>query len=346
MKLFDYKLWVSAGLALLLSIQLTGCVGGGNTKPGGKPDWIVNEPTKAGHVYGVGSAEIYTDEAEALRRARDAARVAMVQKLRVTVSGEFSQDTQEVRQTGKQTQLIQTVRNTIGSKIPRAELSNIEVESSYADAKKGVVYSLVKLDRVKATSQLRRQVRELDSQVDDLDKATAKTLPTLKQLQALMPALKLIAQREKLAEQAQLVDMNGRRPSKDEFLLATEKRIYALLDRLSITVEAKNAAAKGMRSGIVESLTDTGLRVSSSAGDLALKYQANLRPVEKGGRFIVFADGSVSIEDDTGRVLSEFSKEAKGVSGASAAVAQQKAVKKLAESLGQELATTLVEKIN
>ena len=79
------KLSVVAGISLLLAA----CMSSSPTKPKGKPDWIVNEPTKAGHVYGVGSAEIYTDEAEALTRARDAARVAMIQKLRVTVTGEF-----------------------------------------------------------------------------------------------------------------------------------------------------------------------------------------------------------------------------------------------------------------
>lgn len=342
MKTSILNISVVAGLSLLLSA----CMSSNPTKPQGKPDWIVNEPTKAGHVYGVGSAQIYTDEAEALSRARDAARVAMIQKLRVTVTGDLSQDIQETRQTGQQTQLIQKVRNTITSKIPRAELSNIEVDDSYADSKKGVVYSLVKLNRVKASAELRRQISELDMQVTDLNNNTPESLSTLKQLQSLLPALKLIAQRDKLAEQAQLVDMNSRKPLKDEFILATEKRIYGLLDQLVVTVEAQNAAAKGMRSGIVQSLTETGLRVSPQAGDLALKYQASLRPTERSGRFYVFADGSVTIEDASGRVLSEFSKEAKGVSGASPAQAERKAVKKLAESLGQELATTLVEKIN
>lgn len=337
------KLTVVAGVSLLLAA----CMGSNPTKPSkGKPDWIVNEPTKAGHVYGVGSAEIYTDEAEALTRARDAARVAMIQKLRVTVTGELSQDTQETRQTGKQTQLVQKVRNTITSKIPQAELSNIEVQDSYADMKKGVVYSLVKLNRVKAAAEYRRQMSELDMQITDLNNNTSDSLATLKQLQSLLPALKLIAQRDKLADQVQLVDMNSRKPVKDDFILDTEKRIYALLDKLVVTVEAQNPAAKGMRTGIVQSLTATGLRVSPSAGDLALKYEASLRPTEKSGRFYVFADGSVSIEDANGRVLSEFSKEAKGVSGASSAQAERKAIKKLAESLGQEFATTLVEKID
>lgn len=342
MKTLMIKITVVAGLSLLLAA----CMSSNPTKSKGKPDWIVNEPTRAGHVYGVGSAEIYTDEAEALGRARDAARVAMIQKMRVTVTGELSQDIQETRQTGKQTQLVQKVRNTITSKIPRAELSNIEVEDSYADMSKGVVYSLVKLNRTKAAAELRRQINELDMQITTLGNDTSENLPTLKQLQSLLPVLKLIAQRDKLSEQAQLVDVNGRKPLKDDFILATEKRIYTLLDQLVITVEAQNPAAKGMRSGIVENLTSTGLRVSPSTGDLALKYQANLRPVEKGGRFVVFADGSVSIEDANGRVLSEFSKEAKGVSAASSAQAERKAVKKLADSLGQELATTLVDKIN
>jgi len=339
---FAAKAMVVAGAALLLAA----CMSSNPSKPKGKPDWIINEPTKPGHAYGVGSAEIYTDEAEAMRRARDAAKVDLVQKLRVTVTGELTQDTQETRQTGKQTQLVQSVRNRITSKIPQAELSNLETEDSYADMKNRVVYTLVKLNRVKAAAELRRQISELDMQVTDLSNNTSDSLPVLKQLQSLLPVLKLIAQRDKLSEQAQLFDLNGRKPLKDEFILDTEKRIYALLDKLVVTVEAQNTAAQGMRAGIIRSLTSTGLRVSPTQGDLALKYEANLRPVTKSGRHVVFADGSIRIEDSAGRILSEFSKEAKGVSAASAAVAERNAVQKLAESLGQELATTLVDKID
>ncbi len=330
---------------LALSTLLVAC-GSNPTKSSvaSEPDWIVNEPVKSGIVYGVGSAEVYTNDAEALQRARDAARVAMVQKLKVTVSGSFSQDTQETRKTGQQTKLVQTVRNTITSSIPQAQFDNLKVQGSYVA--KGTAYSLVSLDRVKAASLLRRRIGELDMQATDLAASTATNLPTLKQLQVMLPALTFIEQREQLAEQAQLVDVNSRRPRKDDMLVSVEKRIQALLDTLVVTLSASDQQGKKIRSGLSQYLTDMGLRISNQGGDLQLLYGAQLREVEKGGRFIVFASGQVQIKDANGRLLSEFSKEAKGVSGASSAQAQVKAVHNLAENLGKELAISLLKKID
>ncbi len=330
---------------LAASLVLSAC-GSNPTKTTSQamPDWIVNEPAQAGHVYGVGSAQVYTNDAEALQRARDAARVAMVQKLKVTVGGSFSQDITESRQTGKQTMLVQTVRNTITSSIPDAQFDNLQVQENFVG--QGVAYSLVHLDRVKATSLLRQRIAELDLQATDLDSSVSANLPTLKQLQGLLPALTFIEQREQLSDQAQLVDVNSRRPRKDEMLVKVEKRIQALLDSLVVTLSASDQQGKTIRSGLSKYLTDLGLRISSANGDLQLVYGAQLRAVEKGGRFIVFASGQVQIKDSDGRLLSEFSKEAKGVSGASNSQAQVKAVKNLAASLGKELAVSLLQKID
>ncbi len=336
---------------LALSTLLVAC-GSNPTKSSSvaaQPDWIVSEPVKAGIVYGVGSAEVYTNDAEALQRARDAARVAMVQKLKVTVSGSFSQDTQETRKTGQktgltETRLVQTVRNTITSSIPQAQFDNLKVQDSYVA--KGTAYSLVSLDRIKAASLLRRRISELDMQATDLSAGTATNLPTLKQLQALLPALTFIEQREQLAQQAELVDVNSRRPRKDDMLVGVEKRIQGLLDKLVVTLSASDSQGKKIRSGLSQYLTDMGLRISNQGGDLQLLYGAQLREVEKGGRFIVFASGQVQIKDANGRLLSEFRKEAKGVSGASSAQAQVKAVHNLAENLGKELAVSLLKKID
>ena len=329
---------------LAASVLLAACGSNPTKSSVAEPDWIVNEPVKAGHAYGVGSAEVYTNDAEALQRARDAARVAMVQKLKVTVSGSFSQDTQETRKTGEQTKLVQTVRNTITSSIPQAQFDNLKVQENHVS--KGVAYSLVVLDRVKAASLLRRRISELDMQATDLDTSVANNLPTLKQLQGLLPALTFIEQREQLAQQAQLVDVNSRRPRKDEMLVSVEKRIQSLLDSLVVTLSASDDQGKKIRSGLSQYLTDMGLRISNTNGDLQLLYGAQLREVEKGGRFVVFASGQVQIKDAGGRLLSEFSKEAKGVSGASSAQAQVKAVHNLAESLGKELAVSLLQKID
>ncbi|NVK39105.1 MAG: LPP20 family lipoprotein [Gammaproteobacteria bacterium] len=330
------------------SLMFTGCMSNPSKKSssGATPDWVVNEPVRGGHVYGVGSAQVYGDAARALQQAQDAARVTMVQKLKVTISGSFSQDTQEVRQTGQQTQLMKTVRNTITSTIPNAELDNVVVEENFVDQANKVAYSLVHLDRVKAASKLRQRISDLDLKVTDLNQKIATNQDTLKQLQGLMPALKWLEQREQLSEQMQLVDVNNRSVPKDEMLVAVEDRIQNLFDALVVNLVPSNQDGTKMRDGLVEALTDLGLRISKQSPHLTFRYAANLRPVEKGGRFIVFASGKVSIEDANGRTLSSFTREAKGVSAASSEQAEFKAVQGLAEVLGQELAKSFVEKIN
>jgi len=334
--------------ALTASLVLTGCVSSPSKKESstGTPNWVVDEPSRGGHVYGVGSAPVYGDAARAIQQAQDAARVTMVQKLKVTISGSFSQDTQEVRQTGQQTQLMKTVRNTIKSTIPNAELDNVEVEENFVDQKNKVAYSLVHLDRVKASSKLRQQIGELDLKVTDLSAKTPSNIDTLKQLQGLIPALKHLEERARLSEQMQLVDVNNRSVPKDEMLLAVEARIKNLFDALVVNLIPSNTEGKKMRDGLTEALTDLGLRISGQSPHLTFNYSADLRPTEKQGRFYVFASGKVSIVDNKGRTLSSFTREAKGVSAASMAQAEFKAIQGLANTLGQELAKSFVSKVD
>lgn len=331
---------------MLATVVLVACGSNPTKKTMSNPDWIVNEPTKTGQVYGVGSAPIYTDEAEALQRAGDAARVAMIQKMKVTVTGNLSSDVQEIKQTGKETQVLKNVRNSITSRIPEAQLDNIEVLESFADPVERIVYRLVHLDRVKALSRLRQQIADLDLQATTLTEQTSAQLPTLKQLQGLLPALELIVQREQLAEQAQLVDVNSRRPAKEASLKAVETRIKNLLDTLTVSLQPAGNDAQGMRSHMTRYLTDLGLRISQGDTDLRVYYSAQLNAVEKSGRFVAFANGDIKIQDAAGRTLSEFRKEAKGVSGASASQAELKAIQNLAENLGQELTSSLFTKID
>jgi hypothetical protein len=331
---------------LVISLGLVACGSTPTKKMHSKPDWIVNEPVVIGHVYGVGSATVYADEAKAIQQAQDVARVTMIQKLKVTVKGSFSQDTQEVRQTAKQTQLVKTVRNQISSSIPQAEIDNLVVEENYVDMESKVAYSLVHLDRVKASSKLRQRISVFDQQVVDLSNSIPNDLSTLKQLQSISPALGLLEQRTRLAEQLQLIDMNNRTEYKSDDLKAVETRIQGLFDSLKVSLTASNNTGSEIRSGLAESLTELGLRISQRTGDLNFFFKAELREVKKGGRYFVFADGQVEVKDNDGRVLSEFSEESKGVSGASIEQAKYKAVQSLGKKLGNELAKSLIQKID
>lgn len=334
--------------ALVTSFVLVAC--GSNptksTNNNAKPDWIVNEPVSTGHVYGVGSAPVYVDDAKAIQMAQDAARVTMVQKLKVTISGSLTQDTQEIRQTGKQTELVKTVRNQISSTIPQAEIDNLEIKENYVDSVGKIAYSLVHLNRNKASANLRQRIADLDFQVTDLSATVSTDLPVLKQLQGVVPALTLLEKRARLAEQLQLIDMNNRTEYKTEDVNAVEARIQSLFDSLKVSLTASNNAGSEIRSAIGESLTGLGLRLSHRSGDLNFFFKADIREIEKDGRFVVFANGDVSIKDNDSRILSEFSQEAKGVSAVSMDQAKYKAIQSLGKKLGNELAISLVSKID
>lgn len=336
---------------LAASFMLAACVSSPSKKSSAsmasvEPDWVINEPAKPGLVYGVGSAPVYVDKSKALKQAQDAARMSMVQKLKVTISGSLTQDIEETRRSGQQTELVKSVRSRIRSEIPNAELDNVEIVENYIDEKSKVAYSLVRLDRVRASSLLRQRIDELDQQAIDRANQVDTSLETLPQLQQLLPVLTFVEKRERLADQHQLVDENNRYPQKDDLLIEAEQRVASLLDQLVVRLEAQNQDGKILRSGLNEALTNLGLRISQNTADLTFRYSAELRLSEKSGRFIVFASGQVQIQDSDGRILSEFRKEAKGLSAISMQQAQFKAVKSLGRALGDELAASLLSKID
>lgn len=338
---------------LALSLSLVACVsspsksGGQKTAAdmGKEPSWVINPPDRTGHVYGVGSAEYYVDPANGLKLAKDKARLDLVSKMKVTVSGSFNQEINEIRATGKETQLIKSVKQSVQSKVPAVELEEVQIEESWVNRSKKLAYAMAYLDRKKAESRIRQKISELDLELGQLAKTPEKG-STLEQLREVLPALEIFLRRDYLSQQAQMVSVSGRKPTPEADIRNLEKRIYKLLDKLIVAVKAENGGAREIQTGIVENLTKAGMRISDQSGaDITIAYAVTLRPVEKAGTHYVFANGRVTLTDPQGRVLSEFSREAKGVSSYKD-LAQAKAVKNMAKVLGLELGSTLVDKIN
>lgn len=309
----------------------------------GTPEWMNNPPQRSGFAYGVGSGDLWGDKADAVRRAGDAARVDLVSQLRVTVSGDFSSTVQERKATGKQTELVQTVQNTIRSKVPAVELDEVKVTETFFEKK--FAYALAELDRVKAASRLRRQIADLEEQVQTIDNKP-RSGTSLQKLRVLLPALKLFAQRDRLADQLALVGTTRQKPALSEELQLIQENIYSLFNQLQVRISMTDAGAQAIAAGVMEALTEQGMRINDSgAYDLMIQVSATLRPVEKNGSHFVFADSRVLIRDANDRTLSTFSKQAKGASGYPD-LAKAKAEKSVAKMLAKELATALVDKIN
>ncbi len=307
------------------------------------PDWITNPPQRAGFAYGIGSADLWGDKAAAVRRAGDAARVNLVSQLRVTVSGDFSSTVQERTATGKKTELVRNVQNTIRSQVPAVELDEVKVTETFFEKK--FAYALAELDRVKAASRMRGQIADLEQQIDTIaEKPRSGT--SLQQLRILLPALALFAQRERLADQLALVGTERKKPALSANLQQIEDSIYELFNQLQVRISMSDAGAQEIASGVIEALTEQGVRINDQGYyDLMILVSARLRPVEKAGTHFVFADSRVTIKDADDRILSTFSKQAKGASGY-AELAQAKAERSVANMLANELAIALIDRID
>lgn len=340
-----------AASVFAVSLSLVACVANPAKKQSDteqqtkEPSWVINPPDRAGHVYGVGSAEYYVDPANGLKLAKNKARVDLVSKMKVTISGSVNQEISETTRTGKETQLVKSVKQTVRSEVPTVALEEVQIEESWVNRGKKLAYAMAYLDRKKAEMRLKQKIAEID-----LDLGQIAQIPmqgsTLEQLRKVLPALKILVKREDLAKQAQMVSMSGRKPMIDDSIRALEARIYDLLDKLVVSVKSNNNGADEIQSKIIESLTNSGIRISNNANaDIKISYAITLRDIEKSGTHYMFANGRVTLSDANGRVLSEFSHEAKGVS-AYADLAKTKAIKNMAKLLGTELSTTLVDKIN
>jgi len=339
-------------LALLVpALVLGGCASTQSSKASVKekagqamrPGWITEPPRQSGMAYGVGSMEVYGDQAAAVKRATQLARIDLVSQLKVTVSGDFSSSTTEISGTGKETQVQRSVSNYARSQVPEAELDEAGVSDTYGD--KTYAYVLVELNRSQAAARLKRDLDEVNQRITEIGSQEVSGSP-LQQLRPLLPAVKLFAQRSRLAERLALVSMDRKGAPLSAELRAIQRDIYDRIGALRVAVTAMNGDSENLRGGIIEALTEQGLRIQSGgAADLEFQITTELTSKQQSGNFYTFVDCRVTMMDDEGRAISSFSKQAKGVSGLES-VSRQKAERATAELIGEELAVALVDKLH
>lgn len=307
------------------------------------PEWVTNTPEQDGMAFGTGSADVWGDKNDAVRSAGEAARVNLVSQLRVSISGDSSTDIQERKATGKETELVQTMRNTIRSSVPAVELDEVKITESHVEGK--YAYALAALDRQQAASRIRGQISDIEDEIVAINNRPRQG-DTLEQVRVLLPALQLFAQRDRLADQYAFVSMQRKKPALSEDLAAVQRQIYSLFDTLEVRIAMTDSGAQEIAAGVIEALTEQGMRITDQGQyDLMVEVSAKLRPLEKDGLHYVFADSRVTIKDNKARILSTFSRQAKGASG-HAELAKAKAEKGVASMLAAELAIALVDRIN
>ena len=135
------KITTFSGIMLLVvgAGVMSGCVTtvkkSASTLDDDRPEWLLNTPIEQGALYGVGSAEVFGgNEAAALGRAKDFARVELIKQIEVDISGTVSQEISETVKNNTTT-FTQNLSQTVSSKVPEFKLSNVIAVDSFNDKK-------------------------------------------------------------------------------------------------------------------------------------------------------------------------------------------------------------------
>lgn len=308
-----------------------------------QPDWILNTPVERGFLYGVGAAEIFgSNDASALSRAKDMARVELVKQVEVQVSGEVEQEIEEVTRNDS-TQLTEKLRQSVKSRVPEFKLSQVTGVDSYKDDKGKRVSVMVRLDVMKELQALRQQIASLDKQLMDYAQKLSQTPPGgMSTLRVISPALVLSEQRAGLQAR-----YNALEPGKKTApLLSPEIRnlvsqMYQRIAQLKISVQAEGKPKRALQTGLIAQLTKKGIQISESGkGDIQLVYNLRVNTVSRGETHFAITEGDIWIKDETGRVVHALQAKAKGTS-VDSKEARSRSIAKLSGQLGKALLEAL-----
>ncbi len=298
------------------------------------PEWVMNPPQKAGFVFGVGSAEIYTTDGEALDRAAANARKNLASNIRVVV-----QSTDTIRTSINDGALTESINLAVRSEVPELELPGVTIEKNQKSGR--TLYALAVLDREKALSGLRTQVDSVKQQLTPFLSRNVDSLPPLDRLRQLVPALKLFEQWRQL---------DGKIRDLSEGLAAypiepehekLEQKIYKDINKISFKVMLTDKDTS-LRSGLVQALTQNGISVTEQGqADITLKYKVDWSDLFRGDRVFAVAIANVSLTDSTGKVFAELRQKTKAGS-TNYNYARQKAMEKLAEQFSKDISEQLL----
>lgn len=307
------------------------------------PGWITSPPARTTYVYGVGSAQIYSNAASAINRAQDDARSELLKRLEVTVSGETRTSAARRVKNGK-SRITRSVMNRVKTEVAETRLTHVEIVDTYADQSAGVAYALVRLDREAARADLTARIKEIDSRLNEI--ASLKNAGSrLDRLKSLLPALPLLEERRAVHSQLDKVTPGAPGHRLPANLHQLENRIANLLNSLVVRLHPRQNSDREMAAGLKKALTAQGVRVrEQGTGDLALRYSVDERTLEEDGLWFVFARGNAAILDNNGDIIDEFQKKVKAASR-DRKIARSRAIEKLAEKMDQELARSLLKNV-
>ncbi|HGX93214.1 MAG TPA: hypothetical protein ENK35_07870 [Candidatus Tenderia sp.] len=308
-----------------------------------RPDWLLNTPVERNYLYGVGSAEIFGgNQASALSRAKDFARLELVKQIEVNVSGSVEQEISETVKNNT-TNFTQNLSQTVSSKVPEFKLSHVVAVDSFHDKKHRQIASLVKLDVNAEKTALAQQIASLDQQLEEIArKLKTSTASGMTRLRMAAPALIIADQRAGLqARFNQLDPSQGASPLIPGYIKDLINEIYQMIGNIKVSITPEGASNRALQTGLTSQLTSKGITISApGAGDIEVSYSLKTNTIMKDGTAFAFTEGDIWIKDEKGRVVSAVKAKAKGAS-ASPEVARTRSIEKLSNQLGTALLNSL-----
>ncbi|EAQ65775.1 hypothetical protein MED121_09423 [Marinomonas sp. MED121] len=309
------------------------------------PSWVLSPPSDTRYLYGVGSV-IKTDDLVAdIKGARQQANADMANQLRVTVSQSNVQSTQVSQSTSQSEQVLKSFSSTTRMDTESLVLEQSETVENVATDK--YVYVLQRLDRAKITSRLRREISDLDSQLEEIATKSNKQGDLVDQWQSVLPALPLLSERTQKLDLLQLYSTSANlASSKSDKIKELERQLSTLLTQLSIQVSSQSAGSQALVKVLRSELTNKGLTPSSKTNSpLRINLHISSNKQVKEGRTYQFVNLNASLDEvdrTNSNMLASWSLTGRGIS-ATPEIAKQTAYKKAANALAEEVFTFLTQ---
>lgn len=320
---------------LLFALILAGCSSAPKSPASTVlPDWVTELPIRNGWVYGVGSAELVGDPAQAAQLARNRARLDVLSSLQVNISGSSTSSL-----TVANNEVDRRVNQYLRSQVPEIQLETLSQVDSFTDRNAGRVYVLMGLSRADEASQLRRQMGNLDMQIQTWKpKLTGDRLARLQDLGQIM---RVVAEWQPMAERYRLITGRSPDPMTSDRVQELQQQLSDLLSQMAIRLETQGDQVSQLATGVAERLTGQGLQLVPGQADLTLALSSRLNELKRGGNDYAFIDAQITLKTPSGRVLLQAQETARGVSSLPGQ-AVYKAMDELADLLSQRLIEVLL----
>jgi len=331
---------------LMLSLFVgVGCVGRPDAPAA--PAWILNPPSKAGMLYGVGLINRPGERDRAIEKAR----VDLVSQVEISIKAERQQDDRIVESqvsggalTGK---IDSESRSAVYTKVTMESLPGMTVDTVYDGPDQTA--ALVSLDRRAWANILRNQLTDHDAGLErrhEAEQATAASAPIPTAIRTYRALAPMAAQRAEVARRLRIASPGESIPAAPVDINVLRAALLQKLGSLRLALIAKDAndPAVAIIPKLYDQCAKTGLKIVSykADADLRLSLTAKLSSTTINGD--VRADGQIDgklAQVNGDRRLAGFTITSRA-SSVNPDQAQQRVKTKLADLTAQQLEENLL----